>query len=141
MPLVTVDPFPSSFPAHLGLGFTWSASLLQGICPPMAACEAEAAEAASIFRPTALTCTFLFRLTAGKNRPSTFSNAMGPCCSSLIKNVKVFLFKSRRTPIVAPFVIPPSVLWEKKTIGFHLAVIILEEAPFLYSETNVSQPV
>ena len=64
-----------------------------------------------------LTCTFLFRLTAGKNRPSTFSNAMGPCCSSLIKNVKVFLLKSRRTPIVAPFVIPPSVLWKKKTWG------------------------
>ena len=65
-----------------------------------------------------LTCTFLLRLTAGKNRPSTFSNAMGPCCSSLIKNVKVFLLKSRRTPIVAPFVIPPSVLWKKKTRGF-----------------------
>ena len=90
---------------------------------PRAAFGVEWAGAAGTRGGTVLTCTFLFRLTAGKNRPSTFSKAMGPCCSSLIKNVKVFLFKSRRTPIVAPLAIPPSVLWEKKMTGFHLSSI------------------
>lgn len=77
--------------------------------------DSEAVPEQIVLSPGALvlTCTFLFRLTAGKNRPSTFSKAMGPCCSLLMKNVNVFLFKSRRTPMVAPFVIPPSVLWEK----------------------------
>lgn len=96
---------------HLG-----SASLLGfwGFYCPGQTLKQQPEEAALSPRALVLTCTFLFRLTAGKNRPSTFSNAMGPCCSLLMKNVNVFLFKSRRTPMVAPFVIPPSVLWEKE---------------------------
>ena len=94
-------PTPHPSPPCLGLG------------PPRWGTKLTPRAASQMEQP--LTCTFLFRLTAGKKRPSTFSNAMGPCCSSLIKNVKVFLLKSRRTPIVAPFVIPPSVLWKKKT--------------------------
>lgn len=60
------------------------------------------------------TCTFLLRLTAGKKRPSRFSKATGPCWSSLMEKVRVLLVKSSSTPTVAPFVMPPSVLWEQR---------------------------
>lgn len=109
MLIVNVDPFPSSPPVLVWALYSELPSFSDGFTHPQAASGATSTSGGAV-----LTCTFLFRLTAGKNMPSTFSNAMGPCCSSLIKNVKVFLFKSRRTPIVAPFVIPPSVLWEKK---------------------------
>lgn len=64
-----------------------------------------------------LTCTFLFRLTAGKNRPSTFSNAMGPCCSSVDKKRQGFSIEVERTPPWPPC--DPSLSSvEKKTQGF-----------------------
>lgn len=59
---------------------------------------------------TTLTWTFLFRLTAGTKTPSRLVKAVGPCCSLLMKKVRVCLTRSSRTPTVEPLVMPPSAL-------------------------------